>query len=151
MLKYNKIFRTVNLVRQSHYFQNIRHFANPSGPKQNRAGSDGEDPYQDYFKMRSEEMPVVTTEMAQDAVDHENISMHEEEGQYMSLREEMILDDLKCDGCGVTLQYENNDKIGFLPKIKVAQHYQKQEELKRDRNEGVSKVMLGDGLSNTNK
>ena len=96
-------------------------------------------------------MPASTTEPSFNSNDHENINMHEQEDQYMSLREEMILDDLKCDGCGVTLQYEDNEKIGYLPKIKVAQHYQKQEELMRAQNEGVSKVMLGDGLSNTNK
>jgi hypothetical protein len=43
---------------------------------------------------------------------------------------ENSFDNLKCHGCGVDLQYTSQDQIGYIPKLKVSDHFKKQEEVK---------------------
>jgi hypothetical protein len=52
----------------------------------------------------------------------------------MPLRQEFEQDDLKCHGCGIELQYDEKDRLGFISKLKVVQHFQRQDELSQTGN-----------------
>lgn len=58
------------------------------------------------------------------------------EKKYLSLEEELEagppkdvdLSTLNCTGCGIKLQYESPEHLGYLSKSKVYQHYRKLEQ-----------------------
>lgn len=45
------------------------------------------------------------------------------------LREELDENELKCDGCGVQLQFDESQRLGYIPRQKVAEYYKQKEEL----------------------
>ena len=64
--------------------------------------------------------------------------------------ENLELENLHCDGCGVPLQYNQADQLGFIPRLKVSQYFKKKQELQEysDHPDAkLRKLLQGEQLS----
>jgi hypothetical protein len=63
--------------------------------------------------------------------DEQNFHLpHDESNTYLKT----ILTDMNCKGCGVNLQYEHKDKIGYIPELKIKEYFEGEQKSKENEN-----------------
>ena len=75
-----------------------------------------------------------------------------DEVKKVPMRQELEHEALACDGCGVPLQYDDAERLGFIPRLKVSQYFRKKKELQQmlendNADATLGKVLRGEQIA----